>query len=244
LSDPSLHQNQNAAPADDSFLPGPILLLGAPGVGKGTQAQVLMAEFGIPQISTGDLFRENIRLETALGLETKQVLAEGQLVSDDLVNKMVADRLTRPDTKRGYILDGFPRTLPQAAWLDEHLENVEDSLPVVAISICVHAEKLLSRVTGRFTCPVCKSIYNIYSNPPRMAGICDIEGAALEQRSDDSEAVFVDRLKTFDELTGPVIEHYRNQGRFVEIDGDRHVADVTAVIRSALHQLRAAAVKV
>lgn len=227
-----------SAPAGEAFLPGPVLLLGAPGVGKGTQAQILMAEFGIPQISTGDLFRENIRLETPLGIETKQVLADGQLVSDDLVNKMVADRLMRPDTKRGYILDGFPRTLNQAAWLDSHLATLPDRLPVVAVSIGVEYGKLLSRVTGRSTCPICKSIYNVFSNPPKVANICDIEGHTLEQRSDDSAAVFVERLRTFDELTAPVVDHYQNQKRFIEVDGDRPVAEVTAVIRSALRQLR------
>ena len=136
------------APADTTFLPGPVLLLGAPGVGKGTQAQILMAEFGVPQISTGDLFRDHRTRHTKLGMLAEKVMSQGQLVGDDLVNEMVADRLTEPDAQRGYILDGFPRTLPQAAWLDHHLGESHSTLPVVAISITVDYNVLLHRITG------------------------------------------------------------------------------------------------
>jgi adenylate kinase len=226
------------ATADFSFLPGPVLLLGAPGVGKGTQAQVLVAEFGVPQISTGDLFRENIRQQTPIGVQAKGLLDRGELVSDDVVNQMVAERLTHPDTHRGYLLDGFPRTLPQATWLDALLNGQQGTLPVVAVSILVPYEQLKLRITGRYTCPVCKSIYNIHSNPPRVAGHCDLDNAVLEQRSDDSEEVFADRMKTFDELTAPVIAHYRELGRFKEVDGEASVAEVTAKIIAALHYLR------
>ncbi len=232
--------NTEPASADINFLPGPVLLLGAPGVGKGTQAQLLMAAFGIPQIYTGDILRANIAQGTSLGKSAKSLMDQGQLVSDDLVNQMVADRLGQPDTKRGYILDGFPRTLNQAEWVDGHLSSANATLPIVAISILVDYDELLHRITGRRTCPVCKSIYNIYSNAPKTAEKCDNEGATLTQRPDDSEEVFVDRMKVFEEQTAPVVEHYRNQGRFQEVNGDQSVEAVTIAIRQALQNLRAA----
>jgi adenylate kinase len=226
-----------AAPADINFLPGPVLLLGAPGVGKGTQAKLLMAQYGIPQISTGDILRANIVQGTPLGKVAKALMDQGQLVSDDLVNQMVADRLAQPDTDRGYILDGFPRTLNQAQWIDSHLSASASLLPIVAISILVDYDQLLHRITGRRISPAGR-IYNIYTNPPAVPGTCDLDGSALVQRADDSESVFVERMKTFDAQTAPVIEHYRNQGRFQEVDGDQPVEAVTAAINAALHQLR------
>ena len=186
----------NTAPAEKNFLPGPVLLLGAPGVGKGTQAKALMAAFGIPQISTGDILRANISKGTPLGKQAKALVDQGKLVSDDLVNQMVADRLAQPDTRRGYILDGFPRTLNQATWLDAQLAADSTALPVVAISIVVEYEQLLRRITGRRISPTGR-IYNIYSNPPAVPGICDEDGSELVQRPDDSEAVFIERMKTF-----------------------------------------------
>ncbi len=152
-------------PNASDFLPGPVLLLGAPGVGKGTQAQRLMAEFGIPQISTGDLLRQHRRDHTPLGILADDLMSQGKLVPDDLVNQMVAVRLQEPDTEHGYILDGFPRTLNQAEWLDRQL--VAYLLPVVAINIVVDETVLLERITGRLTCPICGTIYNIYSKPPK-----------------------------------------------------------------------------
>ena len=140
-------------PNASDFLPGPVLLLGAPGVGKGTQAQRLMAEFGIPQISTGDLLRQHRSDHTPLGLLADDLMSQGKLVPDDLVNQMVAVRLQEPDTEHGYILDGFPRTLNQAEWLDRQL--VAYLLPVVAINIVVDESVLLERITGRLTCPIC-----------------------------------------------------------------------------------------
>ena len=230
--------NLQPASADSNFLPGPVLLLGAPGVGKGTQAQLLVAAFGIPQISTGDILRTNIAQGTALGKSAKSLMDQGQLVSDDLVNQMVADRLTQPDTTRGYILDGFPRTLNQAEWVDTHLNASRTALPIVAISILVDYDVLLHRITGRRICPICKTIYNVFSNPPKTAEVCDNEGAALTQRPDDTEAVFTERMKTFNAQTAPVVEHYRNQGRFQEVDGDQSVESVTAAIHQALKTLR------
>jgi adenylate kinase len=227
------------AQAEKDFLPGPVLLLGAPGVGKGTQAKALMAAYGIPQISTGDILRANIANKTPLGIQAKALVDQGVLVSDNLVNQMVADRLSQPDTRRGYILDGFPRTLNQATWLDAQLAANPTTLPVVAISIVVDFEHLLHRITGRRICPS-GHIFNIYSNPLAVPGICDVDGSALVQRPDDSEAVFTERMKTFESQTAPVIEHYRKQGRFEEIDGDRPVEQVTAAIKGALTDLRTA----
>src|SRR5580698_8022614 len=240
------------APADDTFLPGPVLLLGAPGVGKGTQAKLLMARYGIPQISTGDLLRYNMARGTELGKAAQSLVDQGQLVSDDLVNDMVADRLAKPDVGRGFILDGFPRTINQAEWLDAHLvdevmiRSFEGELdnahagaafPVVAISIVVSYDQLLHRITGRRISPAGR-IYNIYSSPPAVAGICDVDGSTLVQRPDDSEAVFSERMKTFSSQTAPVIEHYRRQGRFEEVDGAQSVERVTADIEEALVELR------
>jgi adenylate kinase len=225
------------APAEENLVPGPVLLLGAPGVGKGTQAKALMAAYGIPQISTGDILRANISKGTTLGKMAKALVDQGTLVSDNLVNQMVADRLSQPDTRRGYILDGFPRTLNQATWLDAQLAADPTTLPVVAISIVVDYENLLRRITGRRISPAGR-IYNTYSNPPRTPGICDVDGSALIQRPDDSEAVFTERMKTFETQTTPVIEHYRNQGRFEEIEGDDSVEHVTTAIEAALTHLR------
>jgi adenylate kinase len=238
-----------AAPADASFLPGPVLLLGAPGVGKGTQAQLLVAAYGIPQISTGDILRaikqDPVKAKTKQGLMARGLMEQGLLVPDELVNDLVADRLAEPDTARGYILDGYPRTLPQAMWLDGHLGTVRATLPprlpVVAINIAAGYEQLLLRITGRRICSTCKSIYNIYSNPPKDDGLCDLDGCVLTQRSDDTEPVFVERMKTFEEQTAPVISHYRALGRFREANGDLPVDQVIAAIDAALHELRQAA---
>ena len=196
-----------------------------------------MGIFGIPQISTGDILRANIARGTALGKEAKSLMDQGQLVSDELVNQMVADRLAQPDTQRGYILDGFPRTLNQAEWLDTHLNVSNTTLPVIAISIVVGYDHLLRRITGRRISPAGR-IYNIYSNAPVVPGICDVDGSSLVQRGDDSEEVFAERMKTFKAQTAPVIEHYHQQSRFQEVDGDQPVEQVTAAITGALKRLR------
>jgi adenylate kinase len=224
--------------ADTSaFLPGPVLLLGAPGVGKGTQAKRLVLEFSIPQVSTGDLLREHRKSQTALGMMAEDIMAKGLLVPDDLVNQMVATRLSEPDTEHGYILDGFPRTLNQAEWLDHQL--VGTVLPVVAVNIVVPERVLLERITGRLICPMCGKIYNIYSEPPKQPGVCDCEGAVLTQRADDTEPVFHERMKAFQSKTAAVIEYYRSHGgRFAEVDGNLSVDEVTAAIRATLFRLR------
>jgi adenylate kinase len=227
------------AAIETAAIPGPILLLGAPGVGKGTQAKELVKLWGIPQISTGDLLRANVSKGTELGKLAHEIMLRGELVTDDLVNQMVDVRLAEPDTARGFILDGFPRTLPQADWLDQRLARQSGSLPVVAVSIQVDYTQLLRRISGRRNCPVCQTIYNIYLQPPKIEGICDVEGAALVQRSDDTENCFTGRMRTYESLTAPVVEHYRALSRFAEVNGDQPVADVAASIVSSVERLRA-----
>jgi adenylate kinase len=219
-------------------VPGPILLLGAPGVGKGTQAKELVKLWGIPQISTGDLLRANVAKGTPLGKEAKGIMGRGELVPDSLVDEMVAVRLKEPDTAKGYILDGFPRTLGQAGWLDGRLASEAKSLPVIAVSIQVDYNQLLRRITGRRNCPVCQTIYNIHMNPPKRDGFCDVEGAALVQRADDTEQVFKERMRAYAGLTAPVVEHYRALGRFAEVDGDRPISVIAAAIVAAVERLR------
>jgi adenylate kinase len=219
-------------------VPGPILLLGAPGSGKGTQADQLVKLWAIPHISTGDLLRANVAKGTPLGKEAKELMGRGELVPDSMVNEMVAVRLKEPDAANGYILDGFPRTLGQASWLDGRLASEAKALPVIAVSIQVDYNQLLRRITGRRNCPVCGTIYNVYMNPPKRDGFCDIEGAALVQRADDTEGVFKERMRAYAGLTAPVIEHYRNLGRFVEVDGDRPIGVIAAGIVDAVKRLR------
>jgi adenylate kinase len=218
--------------------PGPILLLGAPGVGKGTQAKELVKLWGIPQISTGDLLRANVAQGTDLGRIAKEIMQRGELVPDSLVNEMVAVRLQQPDTVDGYILDGFPRTLPQAGWLDGRLAAQTGGLPVIAVSIQVDYNQLLRRITGRRNCPVCQRIYNLYGNPPKQEGFCDIESAALVQRADDTETVFTERMRAYEALTAPVVDHYRALGRFTEVDGDRPITEIATGIVAAVVRLR------
>ena len=218
--------------------PGPMLLMGAPGVGKGTQAKGIMAAWGIPQISTGDLLRDNRQRGTALGLAATQIMDAGKLVPDDLVNQMVAERLAQPDTARGYILDGYPRTLAQAEWLDKRLGAIPGGLPLIAVSIRVSYTQLLRRITGRRNCPTCQRIYNVYLQPPKVDTVCDVEGTPLVQRADDTEAVFHERMRTYAALTAPVVEHYRASSRFVEVDGEQPAGEVMAGIMAAVARLR------
>ncbi len=228
----------SAGTVSGHLTPGPILLLGAPGAGKGTQAKALVKEWGIPQISTGDLLRSNFERGTELGRQAKVLMDRGELVSDDLVNQMVTDRLKEPDTARGYILDGFPRTLGQANWLDGHLTAHTGALPVIAISIRVSYNQLLRRITGRRICPVCQTIYNVYLQPPKVDEVCDKEGAHLVRRSDDSKEVFDERMRAYESLTAPVIEHYRKLGRFEAVDGELEVDAVSAGVMTAIARLR------
>jgi adenylate kinase len=238
-SETTVGQGRETAPK--SF-PGPILLLGAPGVGKGTQAKELVKIWAIPQISTGDLLRGNVAQGTDLGRTAKAIMGRGELVPDSLVNEMVAARLEQPDTASGYILDGFPRTLVQAEWLDGRLaargQAQAGGLPLVAVSIQVDYNQLLRRITGRRNCPVCQSIYNVYGKPPAKEGFCDADGAALVQRADDTEKVFEERMRAYAASTAPVVEHYRAAGRFAEVDGDRPIEEIAAGIVDAVKRLR------
>lgn len=235
----------SAAQEDITFRPGPIVLLGAPGVGKGTQAKLLMARYGIPQISTGDILRANIAQGTPLGVRAKAVMDHGQLVSDDTVNSMVADRLdlaTHPDIARGFILDGYPRTVAQSAFIESLLDDAaHQKLPLIAVDISVDEPVLLKRITGRRSCAICKHIYNIYSNPPKVAGVCDLDGSPLQQRSDDTEAAFHERMKEYRGKTAEVIRYFgQNAGHFRTVNGDQPVDIVQADIVAALRDLRAA----
>jgi adenylate kinase len=198
-----------------------------------------MADFGIPQISTGDILRDNIARGTDLGKAAKGLMDHGQLVPDHMVNDMVGTRLAQADVERGYVLDGYPRTLGQAEWLDRHLASIaEAGDPLIAISIRVDEQELLRRITGRRICSACKHIYNIYSKPPKHEGICDIDGSPLQHRSDDTEAAFTERMKAYNSLTAPVIEHYSQKGRFREVDGASSVEEVERSIVDALKELR------
>jgi adenylate kinase len=237
------------APADSNFLPGPIVLLGAPGVGKGTQAKLLMHEFGIPQISTGDILRANIANGTPLGKAAKSLLDQGQLVDDDTVNGMVALRLQKPDIARGFILDGYPRTAVQSGYVETllganaHLAGSDAPqgihLPLVAISIDVDEAELLRRITGRRSCPICKHIYNIYSHPPKNDGVCDFDGSPLQQRSDDTEQVFRERMNEYRAKTAEVVRYFSHKAEHFEtVNGDQPIEQVHADIVAALRRLR------
>ncbi len=215
---------------------GPIVLLGPPGAGKGTQSKRITEHYRIPQVSTGDLLREHVKQGTPLGQQVQALIARGELVSDHLVCDIVAWRLREPDAQRGFVLDGFPRTQKQAAWLDAFLkfEFFESGkwaawLPIV-IRIQVDYNKLLLRITGRRICPICGTIYNIYSKPPLVDEICDKDGAKLVTRDDDREEVIRERLDAYERQTKPVAEYYQQLGRLATIDGDQPVDDVTARI--------------
>jgi len=215
---------------------GPIVLLGPPGAGKGTQSKRITEHYRIPQVSTGDLLREHVKQGTALGIQVRDLLAKGELVSDHLVCDIVAWRLREPDAQRGFVLDGFPRTQKQAAWLDSFLKfeffetgEWEAWLPIV-LRIQVDYNKLLLRITGRRTCPTCGTIYNVYSNPPRVDEICDKDGSKLVIRDDDRDEVIRERLETYERQTKPVAEYYERLGRVAIVDGDQPVDVVTASI--------------
>ena len=216
---------------------GPIVLLGPPGAGKGTQSKRIMEHYEIPQISTGDLLRQNVALGTELGLTAKAIMARGELVPDDLVCNMVRERLVMPDTRRGYILDGFPRTAAQAGWLDALLEDVlfDNSRPTrawpIVISLDVDYNQLLLRITGRRSCPTCGRIYNVHFQPPRVDEICDEPHATkLETRNDDRLEIIQPRINAYREQTRPVADYYDGTRRLVSVNGDLPVDEVTQQI--------------
>lgn len=213
---------------------GPVVLLGPPGAGKGTQAKRIMERYGIPQISTGDLLRENVARGSDLGLVAKAVMARGELVSDDLVCNMVQRRLMQPDCKRGYILDGFPRTAAQAGWLDALLDHelFDNSRPTRAFPIVIRLDvdynQLLLRITGRRSCPTCGRIYNVHLQPPRVDEICDeVHGTKLVTRDDDRLEVIQPRITNYQEQTRPVADYYQRTGRLITVNGDLPMDEVT-----------------
>jgi adenylate kinase len=213
---------------------GPVILLGPPAAGKGTQAKLISETFGIPQISTGDILRANVAQKTELGLKAGAIMGRGDLVPDEVVCDMVADRLQYADCARGFILDGFPRTVRQAEWLDAQLEKMRAAkkgdtcgqaacaAPIV-IRLVVDCDILKHRITGRRSCPTCGRVYNVYLQPPKVQGICDDDGTALVSRPDDAESVFTERMKAYEQLTLPLVDYYRARGRLVEVDGEQPV---------------------
>jgi adenylate kinase len=216
---------------------GPVVLLGPPGAGKGTQAKRIMVRYGIPQVSTGDLLRENVVRGTELGQVAKAVMARGGLVSDDLVCTMVRERLVQPDCERGYILDGFPRTAAQAGWLDALLEAelFDNSRPTRAWPIVVRLDvdynQLLLRITGRRSCPTCGRIYNVHLQPPHVDELCDETHATkLVTRNDDRLEAIRPRLMAYEEQTRPVADYYQRTGRLISVNGDLPMDEVTALI--------------
>ncbi len=196
-----------------------IVLIGAPGAGKGTQARLLQERKNIPQISTGDMFREMKNADTPLAREVQETMAAGRLISDELTYAIVRDRTSRDDTKGNYILDGYPRTAVQAAQLEELAK--EQSKEIKAILVDIPKDELMKRLTGRRSCPVCGEIYNVYSKPPKNDNACDFHPETpLTHRADDNEESVSTRLATYDELTKPLIDYYENSGRLEKVSGE------------------------
>ena len=202
-----------------------IVLLGAPGSGKGTQAKLLTEKYRIPHVSTGDLLRANLAAGTPLGLQAKAAMDAGQLVSDDLVLAIIRERLKNPDAKKGFILDGFPRNIPQANALDGMLRNIGQPLDA-AILMEVDFDILMQRLTGRRTCENCGAAYNVYTNPPRLDDQCDRCGGPLHHRADDNEETIGNRLRVYEGQTKPLIGYYRDQGRIETVDAVGDVKDI------------------
>lgn len=210
-----------------------IVLLGGPGAGKGTQAERLSRALGIPQVSTGDLFRENLKKETELGLLAKGYMERGELVPDEVTVGMVRERLSRPDAAQGAILDGFPRTIAQAEALEKLLAEMGQRLTVVPY-IKVPEEVLLARLAGRWTCRRCGAMYHQLFSPPKTPGVCDKCGGELYQRPDDTPETQKRRIQVYFEQTAPLIDYYRQKGLLVEVDGRPGIDQVQAELLSAI----------
>ena len=210
-----------------------IVLLGAPGVGKGTQAEILSERSGLAHISSGDLFRENIKNQTELGKLAQTYMSQGELVPDDVTIAMIRDRLSRPDCKAGAILDGFPRTPAQAEALEKMLNEFHGQVDVVPL-ITAAESVLKERLNDRWTCRAVGHIFNAKSNPPKHVGICDIDGSELYQRDDDKAATVIHRIQVYLDQTSPLIDHYREVGKLVEIDGMQSIEHVTQDLLEAL----------
>lgn len=210
-----------------------VVLMGGPGAGKGTQAKRLERELGIPQVATGDLFRENLQNNTELGQTARKYMDAGELVPDEVTIGMVRQRLSGEGRRQGAIFDGFPRTCPQAEALEALLAEWGEKLDVV-LYIHVRRDVLLQRLAGRWTCPICGRIYHVLFNPPKEAGICDVDGGKLFQRADDTEETQRRRIDVYFEQTAPVLDYYREKGLLVEIDGEQSIEEVTEALVAAI----------
>ena len=210
-----------------------LVLLGPPGVGKGTQASNIVEKFNIPHISTGDIFRANIKEGTELGKEAKGYMDKGLLVPDDIVVSIVNDRLSEEDCKEGFLLDGFPRTINQAEILDRELSKMDIKLDKV-LNIDADKEILIERVVGRRICKTCGKGYHIKFNPPKEENVCDVDGGELFQREDDNKETVSTRIEVYEEQTQPLIDYYKNKGIILNIDGTKPIAEVFDTIVRAL----------
>lgn len=212
-----------------------IVLLGPPGAGKGTQAEVLAEKTRLPHISSGDIFRENLKKQTDLGKQAQEFMNRGALVPDDLTIAMIRDRLSQADTKAGAILDGFPRTAPQAEALSKMLADLNGEVKVVPY-ISVPAPVLIERLSGRWTCRAQGHVYHEKNNPPKAAGKCDIDGSELYQRDDDKPETVANRIKVYDEQTAPLIRYYQEHGLLVEIGGTQPIDRVTGELLATVQK--------
>jgi len=219
-----------------------IVLLGAPGTGKGTQARLLADKYKIPQISTGDLLRAAVSGGTDLGRKAKATMDAGNLVPDEVVLGVIQERLSKPDAKEGFILDGFPRNIPQAQALDATLARLGQPLQL-ALLVDVDPEVLMKRITGRRTCGQCNATYNIYFSPAKSSGKCDKCGGALVHRSDDNEATVRNRLKVYEEQTSPLVSYYKAQGKLRTVRGVGSIAEIfkniTDIVEAQIRPLAA-----
>ena len=203
-----------------------IVMLGAPGAGKGTQADLICAEYNIPHISTGDIFRANIKNGTELGKRAKSYMDKGELVPDQLTVEILLDRVAQDDCKEGYVLDGFPRTIPQAEVLDDALGKLSAKVDY-AINVDVPDDAIVARMSGRRSCPDCGTVYHIVYNKPAKEGTCDKCGASLVQREDDAEETVRNRLKVYHDQTAPLIDFYEKKGALRTVDGTQDMKQVT-----------------
>lgn len=210
-----------------------IIMLGAPGAGKGTQAKMIADKYGIPHISTGDIFRANIKEGTELGKKAKEYMDAGELVPDELVVDLVVDRLTWDDAKNGYVLDGFPRTIPQAEALTKALAENGEKIDY-AVDIEVPDESIIERMSGRRACLSCGATYHIVTIPPKKEGICDKCGEALVLRDDDKAETVANRLHVYHEQTQPLIDYYTKEGSLAEVDGTMEMNEVFNAIADIL----------
>jgi len=208
-------------------------MLGAPGAGKGTQAAMLSKKLNIPHISTGDLFRNNIRQGTELGKKAKEYIDKGLLVPDELTINLIKDRLSQDDCKDGFILDGFPRTIPQAEYLDKALKDMGQQIDVT-LNIHVEDEEIIKRMSGRRVCPKCGASYHIIYNPTKQDSVCDICKAEVVQREDDKEETVLKRLKTYHEQTEPLIDYYKKQNKLVVAMGQEKLEDTSKEVLRVL----------